>query len=116
MNGDQGKIYLYELLKLAKKDLVAIGYQNLTVDNTTGGVSLTVPVDARYALVVTESSATGTAIRYLETGPIYPVTSSNGIPRANLEGFDIQGHQNLLNFRAIQAQSGTHNLQIQYYK
>lgn len=115
-HSDQSKIYLSELVKLAKRNLIAIGYQNLTVDNTTGGVSLSVPLDAKYALVVVESDATGTAIRYLETGPAFPVTSNNGIPRSNLEVFDLQGYQNMVNFRCIEAQSGTHNLQIQYYK
>lgn len=115
---DQTKEYIKDLVRLAKQNLIAIGYQNLTIDNTSGGVSLTVPLTAKYALIVVESSVIdGTAvIRYLETGPAFPVTNSNGIPRAHLEVFDIQGYQNLVNTKLIQAQAGTHNIQIQYYK
>lgn len=113
---DQTKVYTAQLVNLAKQNLIAIGYQNLTVDGTAGGLALTVPADAKYALVVVESADTGTAIRYLETGPLFPVTTSNGIPRSNLDVFDIQGYQNLKQFRAIRVQSGTTNLQVQYYK
>lgn len=111
------KALLQSLLTITRANLVAIGWQSLTVDNTAGGVSLTVPTNARYALIVVESTATGTAVRYLECGPgAATVTSSVGIPRSNLDAFDIQGYQNLLNFRVIQAQAGTHTLSIQYYK
>lgn len=113
---DQDKFYSAELVRIAKQNLIAIGYQKLTVDNTASGVSLTVPDNATYALVEVESSATGIAIRYLETGPKFTVTSTDGIGRSNLDGFDIHGAQNLTNFRAIQAQAGTHTLHIQYYK
>ena len=113
---DSNKLYTQELVKINKSNLVAFSYQKLTVDNTSGGVSLTVPSNAKYALIVVESTATGAAIRYLETGPIFTVTSSNGLPKSNDSAFDIHGYQNLINFRAIQAQSGTHTLQIQYYK
>lgn len=113
---DQNKFYTAELVRIAKQDLIAIGYQNLTIDNTTGGVSLTVPNNAKYALCVIESTAMGIAIRYLETGPIIVVSSTEGIPRSNLDSFDIFGYTNLINFRAIQAQSGTHSIKIQYYK
>jgi len=109
--------YLSSLLTLNKANLIAIGFQSLTVDSTAAGVSLTVPDNAKYALIVTESTATGTAVRYLECGPgAATVTSAVGIPRSNLDAFDIQGYQNLINFRAIQAQSGTHQLSVQYYK
>jgi len=114
---DSGKLAIQELVKLTKKNLIACGYQKLTVDNTAGGVSLTVPADANYALIVLESTAIGIAIRYLEVGPAtYAVSTTDGIGRSNLDAFDSHGYQNLKNFRAIQAQSGTHTLHIQYYK
>lgn len=116
MHSDQSKSYLRELIKLAKKNLTAIAYQKLTVNSTSGGVSLTVPQDANYALIILESDATGIAIRYLETGPAYPVTTTDGLSRSNGEILDVQGYNNMVNFRAIQAQSGTHTLHIQYYK
>jgi len=60
--------------------------------------------------------SSGAAIRYLETGPKFIVTSTNGIRRFDNQGMDIAGYQNLLNFRAIQAQSGNHYLNVQYYR
>jgi hypothetical protein len=115
---DQSKIYIQDLVRLNKYNLTAIGYQKLTVDNTSGGVALTVPADATYALMELESSVTtGIVIRYLECGKtIYTVTTTDGIGRAHLDAFDVHGAHNLNNFRAIQAQAGTHTLHIQYYK
>lgn len=117
VRSDQNKQYTSELVMLAKYNLIACGFEKLTVDSTSGGVPLaSVPANARYALVVVESDATGTAIRYKQLGKVYPPTSSEGIPRSNLDVFDLQGYQNILNFRAIQAVAGTHTLQIEYYK
>lgn len=115
---DQSKSYLSELIRLNKKDLIAIGYQKLTVDGTAGGVSLTVPTNASYALIVLESSVTGqVAIRYLECGnTVYAVTATDGIGRSHLDAFDIDGKENMTNFRAIQTTAGTHTLHVQYYK
>lgn len=115
---DNSKSYLNELIRLNKKDLISIGYQKLTVDATADGVSLTVPNDATYALMVVESNVTGAiAIRYLECGnTVYTVSTTDGIGRSHLDAFDVDGKQNLTNFRAIQTTAGTHTLHIQYYK
>ena len=113
---DQEKQYLQELVKLNRTNLLACGYERITVDNTSGGKSLTIPTNAKYALCILESDAEGIAARYLEVGPTTEVTSSNGIPRTNESAFSIEGYQNLLNFRIIQAQSGNHYLNVQYYK
>lgn len=109
--GDQSKEYLKELLQITRYNLVACGYQKLTVAGTA--VSLTIPTGARYALVVVQSSIATPAIRYLEYGT---PTATDGIPRSDLDAFDIQGAQNLANFKAIQVGAGTHTLHIQYYK
>lgn len=117
IRSDQSKSYLNELVKLSKSDLVSIGYQKLTVDGTVGGVGLTIPTNARYALVVAESTISTTAIRCLECGnTIQAVSAGTGIPIVTGDRFDIQGTQNLSNFRAIQEAAGTHYLHIQYYK
>lgn len=115
---DNSKSYLRELLQITRSNLKAIGWQSLTVNNTAGGVSLTVPSGATYALIVVESTIVGTpAIRYLECGnSIQAVSSTVGIPRSNLDAFDISGTENLVNFRAIQVAGGTHTLSIQYYR
>ncbi len=112
--GDQSKEYLKQLLQLTRYNLVACGYQKLTVAGTA--VQLTVPTDTRYAIVVVQSSITTPAIRYLELGGGTLPTATDGIPRSELDAFDIQGAQNLANFRAIQVGAGTHTLHIQYYK
>lgn len=109
--GDQSKEYLKELLQITRYNLVACGYQKLTVAGTA--VSLTIPTGARYALVVVQSSIATPAIRYLEYGT---PTATDGIPRSDLDAFDIQGAQNLANFKAIQVGAGAHTLHIQYYK
>lgn len=111
---DQSKTYLQELVKLNKKNLIACDYENLSVAGTA--VALTVPAEAQYALIVVESTISTPAVRYLELGPKTLPTSTVGIPRYNGDAFDITGYQNLVNFRAIQIATGTHNLCIQYYK
>lgn len=111
---DNVKSYLIELIRLLKRNYNACGYENLTVAGTA--VSLTVPAEAKYALIVVESSIATSAIRYLELGPKTLPTSSVGLPRSNGDAFDVTGYQNLTNFRAIQVSAGTHNLCVQYYK
>lgn len=111
---DNSKSQLKEILRLNNKNLIANGYEKLTVSSSV--IALTVPTNSNYALVVVESSITTPAIRYLELGDIIPPSGTDGIPRSNLDAFDIQGYQNLVNFRVIQVGAGTHTLQIQYYR
>jgi hypothetical protein len=113
--GNQSKSYLSELVRLNKYNLIACGYEQLTVAGTAVGLS-SIPPDAKYALVEVESSITTPAIRYLELGNTILPTSSTGIRRSDTEAFDITGRPNLINFRAIQISAGTHKLNIQYYK
>ena len=108
---DITKDYLKELLQLTRYNMVACGYQKLTVDGTVK--SLTIPTGARYALCVLQSSIATPAVRYLEYGT---PSSTDGIPRSDLDAFDIQGAQNLANFKVTQVAGGTHTLHIQYYK
>lgn len=109
---DQSKDYLKELLQLTRSNLKAFSYQKLTVAGSV--VSLTVPTGARYALCIVESSISTPAIRYLETGGT--PTATDGMVRSNLDSFDIQGAENLTNFKAIQVAAGTHTIHVQYYK
>jgi len=111
---DNAKSYLQELVSINRYNLVAIGYQKLTVAGTA--VSLTVPSTARYALITLESNIATPAVRYLELGGITLPTATDGLQRSNLDAWDVTGHQNLINFRAIQVGAGTHTLHIQYYK
>lgn len=111
VSADQSKQYLKELIGLTRANLNACGYQKLTVAGTA--VQLTIPAESKYALIIVQSSITTPAIRYLEYGV---PTATDGIPRSDLDAFDIQGSQNLANFSAIQVSAGTHTLHIQYYK
>jgi hypothetical protein len=113
---DSPKAFLQELVRLQNYNLIACGYEKLTV---TGSVLTlaSIPADARYAEVIVESGATGIAIRYLELGGagIQPSTTA-GMGKADGDSFDIHGYQNIVNFRVTQAQLGTHNIYVQYYK
>lgn len=114
IGSDQSKSFLSELVRQGNYNLIALGYQKLTVSSSV--VALTVPDGARYALCILESSITTPAIRYLELGAGTPPTATDGLSRSNLDAFDINGYQNLINFRAIQVGAGTHTLHVQYYK
>ncbi len=89
----------------------AIGYQKLTVDSTA--IGFTIPTGATVALCELESSATGIAARYREDGGT--PTTTDGIGRSNLDAFEVLGSNNLLEFKIVQAQGGTHTLHITYY-
>lgn len=113
--GNQSKSYLSQLVRLNKYNLIACGYEKLTVAGTAIGF-VNIPADAKYALVVIESDVATSAIRYLELGATTLPTASDGIPRSNLDAFDITGYPNIINFRAIQVTAGTHKVIVQYYK
>jgi hypothetical protein len=103
-------IYIRQLLT---NNAVCIGKEIITVDNTVK--NLTVPENATYALIVAESSVTsGTVMRYWEDGSI--PTSTDGIPRSHDSAWDISTRENLIKFKIIQSQSGTHKIFVQYYK
>lgn len=109
----QDKNTLYRLL--SPKELNACGYQALTVDGTAK--SLTIPEGAVYAELRLETSVTSDiAARYLMLGDNTLPTTTVGMALNNLDFFDINNGTNLLNFRIIQVEAGTHKLHIQYYK
>lgn len=114
VRSDQSKSYLSELLKLTKYKLVSNGYQKLTVAGTA--VSLTIPADSRYALMVVDSTIATPAIRYLLQGDKTLPTATDGLQKLTAAEIEIEGYQNLINFRAIQVGAGTHVLHIQYFK
>jgi hypothetical protein len=98
-----------------KKELIAVGYQKLTVTGATAQ-SLTVPTSAVYAEIRVESATTtGVIMRYLMLGNTTPPTTTDGMALSYLDLFDITNGDNVRNFRVI-AVSSTHTLHIQYYK
>ena len=110
---DQSKSYLKELVRIALNSPKAFAYEKITVDGTVK--KLTVPADAKYAIITLESVDTGVAARYLETLST-TVQSSVGMPLYNGTDKDILDYNNLINFQIIRAQSGATSLNVQYYK
>lgn len=111
---DQSKNYIKESIRLSNYNLVAIGYQKLVTNNSAQ--ALTIPDNARYAIIKTESNVTTSAIRYLELGDILLPTTTDGIALSNNDVISIEGYQNLINFRVIRTGISVTSLHIQYYK
>lgn len=110
--GNQSKSYLSELVRLNKYNLIACGYQKLTVAGTA--VSLTVPTNAKYADITLESTITASVpVRYLIS---QTPTASDGKALNHLTVFDVTGRPNLDQIKFIQTTAGTHTLHIEYYK
>lgn len=112
VGGTENLLYLRQLLQATRNSYKAIGQEEITVSTIK---SLTVPTNAVYALISLESSATGVAIRYLELGDKTVPTSTVGLGKSSLDTWDVVDTANLVNFRAIAAQAGTHVLHVQYY-
>lgn len=114
--GNQSKSYLEALARASANGFKAFGFQQLTVSNTV--VNLTIPTDAKYALIIVESTISTNCIRYLEFGGSTTVVAAGtvGLPVTNGSVFDITDAQNLAGFQAIQEAAGTHKLNIQYYR
>lgn len=112
---DQAKEYLRKLVDLHNKKLVAIGYQKLSVTGTVA--TLTIPSEASYAEFKLESADSGIAARYLICGGSTGTPAvADGISLSTLDVFDVNGRENLRNFKIIRVQSGTTTLHVQYFK
>jgi len=85
----------------------AISSQTLTV---SGLSSLTVPTDAKYALITVE----GGDVRFWMDGTA-PATGTSGLLRVSGAAFDITEYYNLNRFRVID-EAGSPILQIQYFQ
>ncbi len=112
--GPENLLYLNKLLQATRNSYKACGYEQLTVAGTAVGFA-SIPANAVYALVSLESDATGIAIRFNELGPTTLPTTTTGMGRSNLDAWDVVDTANISRFRAVQAQAGTHTLNIQYY-
>jgi len=104
--------YLTKILQALTNEKNAISKQTLTV--TTAAQGLTIPSEAKSALIQVESTVTDYAIRYWEDGSI--PTSSVGWFQGSTAVFEITTSENLRNFKVIQGTSGTTQLNITYYK
>ena len=116
-NIDNSKTLLRELLRINRNNLIACGYEKLSVSSAGAKKLMNIPVDAKYAEIRVESSITGVpALRYLALGDIQLPTSTDGLPLSNLDFFDVTGTPNLINLRVIYISGGTNVLHVQYYK
>lgn len=112
--GNQSKSYLSKIQQSALNSFKAFSYESITIDGTVKG--LTVPTDAKYALITIESSVTsGVVARYLETLQT-TVSTTAGLALRDGTVFDVTDAQNLAQFQITQAQAGTHVAKVQYYK
>lgn len=106
---------LTRLLQIASTGWRAIGHEIITFSD--GNVkSLTVPDNARYALMVLEEaggSGTSKLIRFWEDGS--NPTTTEGIVRGDLDAWDIVSLSNLKDFKAIRLTAASHKLFVQYY-
>lgn len=96
-----------------------LGYQNLNVPDTAGGQALTVPTNAKYAIVVCEAAGSPAnskkVVRFTEDGSTLP-TASVGQPIGDCGIYEVQGAANLAAFKAIAVDAGlTPVLKIQYF-
>lgn len=114
---DQNKYYTSELVRLNKKNLIAIGYEQLVVNGATAQSLQSIPDEATYMEISLESDITATVpVRYLMLGDVTAPTTTTGLPLRDGTFFDVNGRPNIINFRVIESTNGTHTLNIQYYK
>jgi hypothetical protein len=97
------------------QNLFAMGYEQLTVTGASPQ-ALTVPSGAVYAEIKVESATTtGYIMYFLNLGTTILPTTSTGIPLSYGDYFDLNNGDLLAGFRVI-AVSGSHKLNIQYFK
>jgi len=110
---DNSKSYLRALLSGSLNDFKSFAYEAITVTGTLA--SLTIPEGARYAQMILESTATGTAARFLRNKSV-DVTSTVGMPIGDDASFDVTDFANLNGFQIIKDQAGTTVLHVEYFR
>lgn len=91
-----------------------IGYEQIVVNSSVKKLTLTnLKVEPRYAILYLESDATGIAIRYRIDGGV--PTTLVGMPKENGDGWNVISTEDLSKLQIIQAQTGNHVLNIEYY-
>lgn len=85
------------------------GYQQITVDDTAGGLALTVPAGSVRAVCNVEAAA----LRWRDDGTA-PTASLGTLQKADTH-FELHGPESLKAFRAIKDDSTNAVLNISYY-
>jgi hypothetical protein len=115
-NSDQTKSILLDLLKVTKKDKIAVGYELVNVPDSAPAF-LSPPDNANYAEIRVEfPGTTGIAARYLLLGDTTPPAAGDGIGLTDLDLFDVSSLENIINFRAIALAGNSGRIYVQYYK
>lgn len=85
------------------------GIQNITIDNTSGGVGLTVPPMAMRAVLTVEAQP----LRWTDNGTA--PTTTVGILELAGSRFELYGKDSMLAFRAIRTTGTSSAIGISYY-
>jgi len=111
--GDQSKSYLSALERLAKNGLNSFAYEKLEL---TGGVdTLTPPADAKYAIVVVESTElTGMVARMLSNKSV-PVSATIGMPLINFSVVEVIDAKNITEVQFFLV-AGTTAVNVEYFR
>lgn len=110
---DNSEKYLRTLVSQGVGGFKCFNYESILITNTLS--LLNVPAEARYAQMIVESTATGIALRYLQT-KVLNVTSTIGMPLFNGGYIEVIDIANLLDFQVIKDQPGTTVLNVLYFK
>ena len=110
--------HLLELIRKALTvDRSATTFEQLSVAGSV--VSLpSIPTDATYAIVTLESTDTSSIVVRTTEGKSTPSVTV-GLPKTNLDSWDILGAENIKNTQLIATtlgQSATNVLNVQYYR
>ncbi len=97
-----------------------VGRQTLDVDNTAGGLQLTVPDTARHALIWINGTASTNDVRMTGDGTA-PVASTTGVLLTAAQRIDIfmdpmgDFHQILTDMKFIREGGSSGSLDVEYY-
>ena len=108
-----------KIIQLLDNTLTAIGHEIITLAADATQYKFNAPAGAKLALCIPEEvggSGTSKILRFWEdrTDSASP-TSTAGIPRGDLEAFEIVGAANIQNFRMVRVTSAAHTVTVQYY-
>lgn len=110
---NDNETYLRGLLNNAQNDYKAFAYEAILIGATVS--TLNIPDGARYAQLILETTAVGTAVRMLRNKSV-TITSLIGIPLENNATIEIVDYSNLQGFQIIKVNPGTTTLHIEYFR
>ncbi len=103
-------LVLFASLAFGETIFKPISERQVTVDNTTGGVTIAAPSSADYAMITLQDAE----IRYCVAGA--SPTTTFGTPIQVGQSFALETIEEIQNFRAIRTGSTSGKLNIIFYK